>query len=146
VEWRLELVLVPVSDIDRSRSFYRDQVGFHEDFDTNFSDRVRMMQLTPPGSGCSIGLLSGMTPDPDGVGVQPGSLRGMHIVVPDILEARSNLIANGVSVSDVLEVVHEPSGPVYRAIEGEPDGWNAYAFFNDPDGNGWILQQSPRDR
>ena len=145
MEWRLELLLVPVSDIDRARTFYRDQTGFHEDFDTEFSDDVRMVQLTPPGSSCSIGLLTGMAPGPDGIAMEPGSLQGMHIIVPDIVEARSTLIANGVAVSDVLEVAHERNGSVYRAVDGEPDGWNAYAFFHDPDGNGWVLQQSPRD-
>jgi catechol 2,3-dioxygenase-like lactoylglutathione lyase family enzyme len=144
VEWRIELVQVPVSDLDRAKNFYRDQVGFNEDFDTRFGDVVRMVQLTPPGSGCSIGLLTGMPPGPGLEDMEPGSLKGLLIVVPDIVAARTKLIENGVDVSEVLEVVHEDDRSVYRAVTGEPEGWNAYAFFSDPDGNGWVLQQRPR--
>ncbi|MFN2590480.1 MAG: VOC family protein [Actinomycetota bacterium] len=144
MEWRLELVFVPVSDVDRSKVFYRDQVGFHEDFDTRFSDTVRMVQLTPPGSGCSIGLLSGMPAGRPGArGMEPGSVDGLTIVVSDINAARAKLSANGVEVSDVMEAVHEGGRSEYRGVTGEPEGWNAYAFFEDPDGNGWVLQQSP---
>jgi catechol 2,3-dioxygenase-like lactoylglutathione lyase family enzyme len=144
VEWRIELVQVPVSDLDRAKNFYRDQVGFTEDFDTRFGDVVRMVQLTPPGSGCSIGLVTGMPPGPGLEDMDPGSLKGLLIVVPDIVAARTKLIENGVDVSEVLEVVHEDDRSVYRAVTGEPEGWNAYAFFSDPDGNGWVLQQRPR--
>ena len=146
MEWRLEVVFVPVSDVARAKTFYRDQVGFHEDFDTPFSDDLRMVQLTPPGSGCSIALLTGM-----GVGrpgsrtMEPGSLNGLQVVVDDIDAARTQLMENGVEVSEVMEIVHEEGGSVHRAVTGEPIGWNAYAFFEDPDGNGWILQQSPPD-
>jgi catechol 2,3-dioxygenase-like lactoylglutathione lyase family enzyme len=146
VEWRLELVLVPVSDLDRAKAFYRDQVGFVEDFDSRFSDDVRMVQLTPPGSGCSIALLDGMAPGPDVEAMEAGSVNGLQIVVPDINAARASLIANGVEVSEVLEVVHEDGTSTYRPVKGKRDGWNAYAFFRDPDGNGWVLQQGPRDR
>ncbi len=145
MEWRLELVVVPVSDLDRAKTFYRDQVGFIEDLDTQFSDEVRMVQLTPPGSGCSIALLTGLTPGPGLKSMEPGSLNGLQLVVLDINSARANLIGNGVTVSEVMEVVHERGTSVYRAVTGEPRGWNAYAFFSDPDGNGWILQQSPGD-
>jgi predicted enzyme related to lactoylglutathione lyase len=146
VEWRLELVFVPVSDVDRAKVFYRDQVGFNEDFDSQFGNHVRMVQLTPPGSGCSIALLTGMAAGrPGSRDMEPGSVNGLQIVVPDINAARAKLIEKGVEVSEVMEVVHEESGSVYRAVTGEPSGWNAYAFFNDPDGNGWILQQSPGD-
>jgi catechol 2,3-dioxygenase-like lactoylglutathione lyase family enzyme len=145
VEWRLEVVFVPVSDVDRSKAFYRDLVGFNEDFDSQFGDDVRMVQLTPPGSGCSIALLTGLEPGPGLKNMEPGSLSGLQIVVSDINAARAKLTENGVEVSDVVEVVQEEGKSVYRAVTGEPNGWNAYAFFNDPDGNGWILQQSPRD-
>jgi catechol 2,3-dioxygenase-like lactoylglutathione lyase family enzyme len=143
VDWRLELVIVPVSDVDRARAFYRDQVGFHEDFDSRFGDDVRMVQLTPPGSACSIALMSGLAPGPEQASMPPGSLNGLQVVVPDIQAARARLSANGVAVSEVLQVVQENGRSVYRPVEGTPVGWNAYAFFSDPDGNGWVLQQSP---
>jgi catechol 2,3-dioxygenase-like lactoylglutathione lyase family enzyme len=145
VDWRIEVAFVPVSDVDRSKAFYRDQVGFTEDFDTRFGHHIRMVQLTPPGSGCSIALLSGTTPAPGLEPMRPGSLNALQVVVPDINAARATLMENGVQVSDVMEVVHDEGRSVYRPVTGEPDGWNAYAFFTDPDGNGWILQQSPRD-
>jgi catechol 2,3-dioxygenase-like lactoylglutathione lyase family enzyme len=145
VEWRIEVVVVPVSDLDRAKAFYRDQAGFTEDLDSQFGDDVRMVQLTPPGSGCSIALMTGLAPGPGLKNMQPGSLHGPMIVVSDINAARAQLIENGVEVSDVLEVVHEDGKSVYRKVAGEPRGWNAYAFFNDPDGNGWTLQQSPGD-
>jgi catechol 2,3-dioxygenase-like lactoylglutathione lyase family enzyme len=126
VEWRLELVFLPVADLDRAKAFYRDQVGFHEDFDSRFGEHVRMVQLTPPGSACSIALLSGMEPGAPGRGsMEPGSLNGLTIVVPDIMAARAKLIANGVEVTEVVEAVHEAGGSVYRAIRGQPRGWNA---------------------
>jgi catechol 2,3-dioxygenase-like lactoylglutathione lyase family enzyme len=145
VEWRLEVVFVPVSDVDRAKTFYRDQVGLTEDFDSQFGDDVRMVQLTPPGSGCSIALLTGMAPGPGVEIMKPGSLNGLQVVVSDVNAARAKLIENGVEVSEVLEVVQDEGKSVYRAVTGEPSGWNAYAFFNDPDGNGWVLQQSPGD-
>jgi catechol 2,3-dioxygenase-like lactoylglutathione lyase family enzyme len=145
VEWRLEVVFVPVSDVDRAKAFYRDQVGFNEDFDSQFGDNVRMVQLTPPGSGCSIALMTGLAPGPGLENMEPGSLNGLQIVVSDLNAARDKLIENDVEVSEVMEVVHEEGKSFYRAVTGEPSGWNAYAFFNDPDGNGLILQQSPGD-
>jgi predicted enzyme related to lactoylglutathione lyase len=143
MDWRLELVIVPVSDVDRAKAFYRDQVGFHEDFDARFGEDVRMVQLTPPGSACSIALMSGLAPGPDQASMPPGSLNGLQVVVPDIQAERARLGANGVEVSEVLQVVQENGRSVYRPVEGTPVGWNAYAFFSDPDGNGWVLQQSP---
>ena len=136
---------MPVSDVDRAKGFYRDQVGFNEDFDTQFGEDVRMVQLTPPGSGCSIALLTGLSPGPGQQNMQPGSLQGLQVVVPDINAALAKLIDNGVEVTAVMEVVQEDGKSVYRPVTGEPRGWNAYAFFNDPDGNGWVLQQSPDD-
>jgi catechol 2,3-dioxygenase-like lactoylglutathione lyase family enzyme len=138
-------VIVPVSDVDRAKVFYRDQVGFKEDLDSQFGDDVRMVQLTPRGSGCSIALLTGLAPGPGLKTMEPGSLNGLLVVVSDINAARAKLIENGVEVSEVLEVVQDGGKSVYRAVTGEPRGWNAYAFFNDPDGNGWVLQQSPGD-
>jgi catechol 2,3-dioxygenase-like lactoylglutathione lyase family enzyme len=144
VETRLELLFVPVSDVDRAKEFYRDRVGFVEDFDTYLGDDVRMVQLTPAGSGCSIAILSGMAPGAPGRGpMAPGSLVGLTLVVSDISAARAELLEAGVVVTEVMQVVYEQDGPVYRRVEGTPVGWNAYAFFDDPDGNGWVLQQSP---
>jgi catechol 2,3-dioxygenase-like lactoylglutathione lyase family enzyme len=145
MEWRLEVVFVPVSDVDRAKAFYRDQVGFNEDFDTLFGEDVRMVQLTPPGSGCSIALLTGLALGPGQKNMEPGSLHGLQVVVPDINAALAKLIENRVEVSPVMEVIQEDGKSVYRAVTGEPRGWNAYAFFNDPDGNSWVLQQSPDD-
>jgi catechol 2,3-dioxygenase-like lactoylglutathione lyase family enzyme len=143
VEWRLELVLVPVADVDRAKTFYRDQIGFNEDLDTQLSDDVRLVQLTPPGSGCSIALMTGLAPGPGLESMVPGSLNGLQMVVSDINAARAQLIERGVEVSEPLEVVQEGGKFIYRTITGEPEGWNAFAYFNDPDGNGWILQQTP---
>lgn len=143
MEWRIEVVFVPVSDIDRAKTFYRDRVGFVEDFDTRFSEAVRMVQLTPPGSGCSIALITGLAPGPGQEHMRPGSLHGLQVVVSDIGAARARLVENGVEVSEILEVVHEDGTSAYRPVTGDPRGWNAFAFFNDPDGNGWILQASP---
>jgi catechol 2,3-dioxygenase-like lactoylglutathione lyase family enzyme len=143
VEWRLEIVFVPVSDIDRAKSFYRDAVGFSEDFDVQIRHDVRFVQLTPPGSGCSIGLLAGMVPGPDFDPMEPGSLNGLQVVVSDVNTARARLIENGVEVTEVVEFVQEAGTAEYRVVTSEPRGWNAYAFFKDPDGNGWVLQQSP---
>ena len=126
-----------------SQELYWDQVGFNEDLDSQFGDDVRFVQLTPPGSGCSIALMAGMAPGPGFETMEPGSLNGLQIVVSDINAARAQLIERGVEVSDVMEVVQEDGKSVYRAITGEPSGWNAFAFFHDPDGNGWVLQQSP---
>jgi catechol 2,3-dioxygenase-like lactoylglutathione lyase family enzyme len=145
VEWRIEVVFVPVSDLDRAKVFYRDQVGFNEDFDSQFGDDVRMVQLTPHGSGCSIALMAGLSPGPGLENMAPGSLHGLQVVVSDINAARTKLIENGVAVSGVLEVVQEEGKSIYRGVTGDPRGWNAYAFFDDPDGNGWVLQQSAAD-
>jgi catechol 2,3-dioxygenase-like lactoylglutathione lyase family enzyme len=143
VEWRIELVFVPVADLDRAAAFYRESLGFTEDFDTRFGDDVRMIQLTPPGSACSIALIEGLAPGPGLEHMPPGSLHGLQVVVDDLGAARTRLTEHGVEVSDVLEVVQEGGTSVYRPVLGEPIGWNAYAFFNDPDGNGWVLQQRP---
>ena len=146
MEWRLEVVVVPVSDLDRAKAFYRDDVGFSEDFDNRLvGGLVRMVQLTPPGSGCSIALETGMAPGPGLESMEPGSLNGLLMVVADIRAARAQLIERGVEVSDVLEIVAEDGNPTFRVVTGEPRGWNAYVYFKDPDGNGWVLQQAASD-
>jgi predicted enzyme related to lactoylglutathione lyase len=116
-DMRLELIQVPVSDIDRAKTFYVDQVGFVADHDHQVSDELRFVQLTPPGSACSIALTSGAHQ------MKPGSTEGLQLVVDDAEASRQELAARGVEVSDVQEFP-----------------WGSFVFFNDPDGNGWALQ------
>jgi predicted enzyme related to lactoylglutathione lyase len=121
VEWRLELVQVPVSDVDRAKAFYTEQVGFNADHDHQVNDEIRFVQLTPPGSGCSIAIGTGFGND-----MQPGSVQGLQLVVADIQAARAELVSRGVEVGDVQEFP-----------------WGSFLFFSDPDGNGWAVQQIP---
>lgn len=114
---RLELIQVPVSDIDRAKAFYVDQVGFNADHDHQVSDELRFVQLTPPGSACSIALTSGAHQ------MAPGSVEGLQMVVDDAEASRQELAARGVEVSDV-----------------QVFPWGSFVFFKDPDGNGWALQ------
>jgi predicted enzyme related to lactoylglutathione lyase len=120
VDWKIELVAIPVSDVDRAKSFYTEKVGFNADHDHTVSDELRFVQLTPPGSACSIALGTGL------VDTQPGSVQGMQMVVSDINAAHKELVERGVEVSDVREFP-----------------WGSFVFFNDPDGNGWAVQQIP---
>jgi predicted enzyme related to lactoylglutathione lyase len=120
MDWKLELVMIPVTDIDRAKAFYVDQVGFNADHDHTVSDEVRFVQLTPPGSACSIALGRGITT------AEPGSVKGMQMVVADINEAHAHLAAGGVDVSDV-EVL----------------AWGSFVYFSDPDGNAWAVQSLP---
>jgi predicted enzyme related to lactoylglutathione lyase len=123
VEMKLELVPVPVTDVDRAKAFYAEQLGFVVDVDVRPADGVRVVQLTPPGSGCSIGLGTGLA----AYEAPPGSLRGLHLVVDDIEKARAELIGRGVDVGAVVDV----------------GGGVQYAGFEDPDGNGLTLQYMP---
>jgi predicted enzyme related to lactoylglutathione lyase len=118
IDWRLELIQVPVSDVDRAKSFYVDQVGFKDDHDHRVSDEIRFVQLTPPGSACSIALTTGAHQ------MEPGSLEGMQLVVEDAEAARAELAERGVEVSEVQDFP-----------------WGRFVFFSDPDGNGWSVQQ-----
>ena len=120
MEMKLELVAVPVSDVDRAKAFYTDHVGFVADIDARVSDEVRFVQLTPPGSACSIAIGDGITK------ATPGSVEGLQMVVTDVADARQALLARGVDVSDVAEFP-----------------WGSFVYFSDPDGNGWALQQLP---
>jgi predicted enzyme related to lactoylglutathione lyase len=120
MDWRLELVQVPVSDVDRAKTFYTDKVGFNADHDHKVSEEIRFVQLTPPGSACSIALGSGLGEMP------PGSVEGLQLVVSDIEAARAELAGRGVEVSEVQEFP-----------------WGKFLFFTDPDGNGWAVQQIP---
>jgi predicted enzyme related to lactoylglutathione lyase len=119
MDWKLELVAIPVSDVDRAKAFYTEKVGFNADHDHTVSDEIRFVQLTPPGSACSIALGKGITDAP------PGSVQGMQMVVPDIDAARAELAGRGV---DVGEVQNFP--------------WGSFVFFADPDGNRWAVQQA----
>jgi predicted enzyme related to lactoylglutathione lyase len=120
MDWKLELISVPVSDVDRAKAFYTEQVGFNADHDNRVSDEVRFVQLTPPGSACSIAIGTGLT---EGA---PGSAPGLQMVVGDIDAARSELVGRGVKVSEVQDFP-----------------WGRFVFFSDPDGNRWSVQQLP---
>jgi catechol 2,3-dioxygenase-like lactoylglutathione lyase family enzyme len=130
MNWTLEVVVVPVSDVDRAKAFYADQVGFTVDHDTTVGDGARIVQLTPPGSGCSIVVGAGVVPD-----MPPGSLKGLQLVVPDIRKARAELVERGVDVTDV-QVLGENPRPVPDPLDNV-----GFVFFSDPDGNGWVVQQ-----
>jgi catechol 2,3-dioxygenase-like lactoylglutathione lyase family enzyme len=139
MNWTLEVVLVPVSDVDRAISFYADKLGFNIDHDTNVSPEVRFAQLTPPGSGCSIVLAKGITPGGRRrVGMEPGSLHGLQLVVNDVRIARAELLERGVDVSEL-----EIAGLTGTRPADEDDDLNnvGFFYFNDPDGNGWAVQQ-----
>jgi catechol 2,3-dioxygenase-like lactoylglutathione lyase family enzyme len=120
MDWRLELVAIPVSDVDRAKAFYTEKAGFNADHDHTVSEEIRFVQLTPPGSPCSIALGTGIVDTP------PGSVHGLQMVVSDVRAAREELLGRGVEVSDVQEFP-----------------WGSFVFFNDPDGNSWSVQQLP---
>lgn len=133
MDWKLEVVVVPVADIDRAKQFYSEQVGFVVDHDTCMSDTVRVVQLTPPGSGCSVVIGMGLGND-----MRPGSLKGLQLVVADIDAAHAQLVERGVSVSPVSHF----EGATLAEGRGGP--WNSFIFFDDPDGNSWAVQERPR--
>ena len=134
MDWKIEVVTIPVSDIDRARDFYSEKVGFEVDIDFKVSDDLRLVQLTPPGSACSIHLGKGT------VDMEPGSLDGVFLVVTDVRVARDRLLERGVEVGE-LQVFDEGS---YRtAREGENLDLVGCVFFRDPDGNRWCVQQIP---
>jgi catechol 2,3-dioxygenase-like lactoylglutathione lyase family enzyme len=118
VEWKLELVAVPVSDVDRAKAFYTERAGFNADHDYQVSETIRFVQLTPPGSACSIAIGSGL------IETAPGSTQGLQLVVGDIEAARAELLERGVEVGEIQDFP-----------------WGSFVFFSDPDGNGWAVQQ-----
>jgi catechol 2,3-dioxygenase-like lactoylglutathione lyase family enzyme len=120
MDWKLELVAVPVSDVDRAKDFYTEKAGFIAEHDHRVSDEMRFVQVTPPGSACSITFGTGITD------MAPGSVQGLQLVVPDIEAARNELLERGVEVGDV-----------------QVFPWGSFVFFSDPDGNGWAVQQVP---
>jgi catechol 2,3-dioxygenase-like lactoylglutathione lyase family enzyme len=123
LDWSLELVTVPVSDVDRAKAFYTDGMGFHVDQDQRVNEGLRFVQLTPPGSACSIAIGDGLSSKP------PGSSEGLQLVVHDIEAARAELVGRGVEVTDVQDFP-----------------WGRFVFLKDPDGNGWSIQQPPAIR
>ncbi|MFC3505259.1 VOC family protein [Micromonospora krabiensis] len=130
MNWTLEVVIVPVSDLDRAKEFYADRLGFVVDHDTVISDDARLVQLTPPGSGCSIVIGKGVVPE-----MPPGSLKGLQLVVPDLQKARAELVERGVDVSEIQVVGANPR-PVPDPLDNV-----GFVFFSDPDGNAWAVQQ-----
>jgi catechol 2,3-dioxygenase-like lactoylglutathione lyase family enzyme len=120
MDWKLELVQVPVSDVDRAKAYYTEKAGFNADVDITVREGLRFVQLTPPRSGCSIAIGTGLSD------MAPGSVQGLQLVVEDIHAARAELVDRGVEVGDVQEF-----------------DWGSFVFFSDPDGNGWAVQQLP---
>ena len=120
MDWKLELIAIPVSDVDRAKAFYTEKIGFHADHDHAVSDQIRFVQLTPPGSACSIAFGKGLTT------AAPGSVQGLQLVVADVAAARAELISRGLDIGEVQECP-----------------WGKFIFFSDPDGNRWAVQQLP---
>ena len=123
MDWKIELVAIPVTDVDRAKAFYTEQVGFNADHDYQVTDDLRFVQLTPPGSACSVVMGTGVTE------MLPGSQKGVQVVVADVEAARQELLAHGVQASDV-----------------DVQPWGSFVTFSDPDGNTWALQQVPARR
>jgi len=131
MDWKLEVIVVPVSDVERAKHFYSEQVGFIVDVDRKMSDVFRVVQMTPRGSACSVTIGTGMNAMP------PGSMKGLQLVVRDIEAARAELVARGVEVSPIK---HFDNGVQADGPDGD---WNSFIFFSDPDGNSWAVQQVP---
>jgi catechol 2,3-dioxygenase-like lactoylglutathione lyase family enzyme len=132
MDFKLELVVVPVSDVDRAKAFYTEKAGFRLDVDHQPSDEFRVVQLTPPGSECSITIGKGLTQ------TQPGAYQGLHLVVTDIEAARNELIARGLDVSEPFHFGAEGQTP---GVHPERANYGTFMSFNDPDGNGWLVQE-----
>ena len=120
MQMKLEVVHIPVSDVDRAKAFYTEKIGFNADHDHQVNDELRFVQLTPPGSACSIAIGTGLTK------MQPGSIEGLMMVVPDVQAARDELMQRGTEVSEI-----------------DVQAWGSFVNFKDPDGNSWVLQQLP---
>jgi catechol 2,3-dioxygenase-like lactoylglutathione lyase family enzyme len=136
MDLRIEVVVVPVSDVDRAKAFYSEKMGFNVDVDNRVGEKFRVVQLTPPNSKCSITLMEGIDP-----GMKPGSLQGVQITTTDLAGVRKELLERGVDVSE-MQTVDQEAGE-FRPLEGPPTTYNAFIFFSDPDGNGWAIQQGP---
>ena len=135
MDWKLEVVVVPVSDVDRAKEFYTEKLGFHLDVDHRAGENFRVVQLTPPGSGCSVTVGTGLSD------AAPGSVRGLQLVVSDIEAAHEQLVARGVEVS---EISHFDAGGRQPGIDPERREFGSFVFFSDPDGNSWAVQEGRR--
>lgn len=131
MDYTLELVVVPVTDVDRAKAFYSERCGFVVDVDHSVGETFRVVQLTPPGSACSISIGTGLSK------AEPGSTQGLQLCVSDIVAARAELVARGL---DVTPVRHVENG---EWLDGRGGPWNSFMFFDDPDGNGWAIQEKP---
>ena len=137
MEYRLELVLLPVTDVDRAKAFYTEQAGFDLNVDVPVGEKMRVVQLTPPGSACSICFGEGL-----GVEAAPGTIKGMHLIVSDIVAARDELTGRGVQVGGIRHIV---DGEWHDGPHPDRSDYNSFAEFSDPDGNGWLLQEVKTD-
>ncbi len=133
MDWKIEVIVVPVSDVARSKAFYREQVGFVVDVDRQVNENFRVVQMTPPGSACSVTIGTGLNPSP------PGTLKGLQLVVTDVARARQELVDRGVDVSPVRQMTDA------GWVDGHGGPWNAFIFFDDPDGNSWAVQEKPAE-
>ncbi len=134
MDYKLELVIVPVSDVDRAKAFYTEQLGFALDVDTTPVEGFRVVQLTPPGSACSVTIGTGITD------AAPGSYRGTHLVVSNLEVARAELVGRGVEVSDIRHFDRE-QGEWRPGVDPARSDYGSFADFRDPDGNSWVLQE-----
>ncbi|MFI5694158.1 glyoxalase superfamily protein [Kribbella sp. NPDC051586] len=132
MDWKLELVIVPVTDVDRAKKFYTDQLGFAEDVDHRVGDSFRVVQLTPPGSACSISIGTGLS------SAKPGSYQGTHLVVTDIEAARAELVERGVEISEPFHFGAQGKQPGLAPNRGD---YETFLSFEDPDGNSWTVQE-----
>jgi catechol 2,3-dioxygenase-like lactoylglutathione lyase family enzyme len=135
MDWKLELVIIPVSDVDRAKTFYTEKLGFNLDVDHRAGEHFRVVQLTPPGSACSISIGNGITSAP------PGSAQGLHLIVSDIDAAHAELVGRGV---DVGGVQHFESGAMVPGPDPQRSDYGSFLFFSDPDGNSWAVQEVKR--
>ena len=133
MDWKLELIVVPVSDVDRAKAFYMEKAGFNLDVDHRAGEDFRVVQLTPPGSACSISLMRNTE--------APGSVQGLHLVVADIEAARAELLERG---ADVGEIFHFEAGGQVPGPDPQRSNYGSFLSFNDPDGNGWLVQEVRR--
>ena len=134
MEFKLEVVVVPVSDVDRAKAFYADRCGFNVDVDDSPSPDFRIVQMTPPGSGCSVTIGKGIA------AMEPGSLKGLQLCVADIDAAHAQYTESGVPITPIRH--HDGTG----FVDGKGGDWNSFFFFDDPDGNSWAVQESPAMR
>ncbi|MFJ8870060.1 VOC family protein [Streptomyces sp. NPDC102473] len=139
MNWTLEVIPVPVTDMDRAKAFYTEKAGFRLDLDDEVAPGMRIIQMTPPGSRCSIAMLQGMPPFPGDQVMAPGTLHGLQVCVTDIEAAREQLVSKGVDVSPVRHV------GATGWEEGKGGTWNSFMSFADPDGNGWVVQEAPSE-